>query len=134
MVNEVILFPNAEALLIAALQPKFTEQVRTTVPKGYQPGRSPAFIKLSRVGGPRRDIVTDRPMVVFQAWAGTEYEAGELGRLLSAHVYALEGTAHPLGWIGGISEVGGLQSYPDQVSGSPCYQFTTQLNLRGVAI
>lgn len=128
--TEAVVFPFIEKLLIAALKPNFAVPFSTRIPAT----RPESFVRLVRVGGPRRDLITDRPMVVFEAWAKTEDEAGELGLLLQARVFALAQTDHPLGYVRAVTEVGGLQSFPDPVSNSPRYQFTVQLDTRGVPL
>jgi hypothetical protein len=130
-VTEAVIFPNIEKLLVAYLAPLLAPvRVVTTVPAT----RPETFVLLTRVGGPRRDRITERPMVVFEAWAKTEGAAGDLGALVSAHVYALEQTDHPLGYVSAVNEVGGLQRFPDPESGTPRYQFTAQLQTRGVPL
>lgn len=128
--TQAVIFPNIEKLLIAALKPLFSVPFSTEVPAT----RPPSFVRLTRVGGPRRDVVTEQPMVVFEAWALTALAAGDLGRELQAHVFALAQTDHPTGYVRSVHEVGGLQSFPDPVSSSPRYQFTVQLQTRGVPL
>lgn len=128
---EAIIFPNIEKLLGNYLRPLAGGvSVVTKVPTQ----RPVSFVKLTRVGGPRRDLVTDSPMVVVECWAGTDYEAGELGRLIQAHAFALYQTETPDGYVRAVREVAGLQSFPDPLSGSPRYQFTVQYDTRGVPV
>lgn len=129
--TDAVIFPNVEKLLVAYLGPLLAPvRVVTKVPAT----RPETFVLLTRVGGPRRDRVTDKPMVVFEAWAKTEGDAGDLGARVAAHVYALEQTEHPLGYVRAVSEIGGLQRFPDPESGTPRYQFTAQLQTKGVPL
>jgi hypothetical protein len=91
-------------------------------------------VLLKRVGGTRRDRITDQPMVVFEAWAPDIGAAAELGANLQARVHALAQTEHPLGWVRAVREIGGLQSFPDPISKTPRFQFTAQLDTRGVPL
>jgi hypothetical protein len=129
--SEAIRFPVIEKLLIAALKPdfpglRFVTEVPSTLPA--------SFVLLKRVGGTRRDRITDQPMVVFEAWAPDIGSAAELGAELQARVYALAQTAHPLGWVRAVREIGGLQSFPDPISKTPRYQFTAMFDTRGVSL
>lgn len=129
--SEAIVFPVVEKLLIAALKPSFPGLRFVTEVPAELPAQ---FVMLTRVGGPRRDPITDQPMVVFEAWAQSKGDAAELGAELQARVFALAQTEHPLGWIRAVREVGGLQSFPDPISKTPRYQFTAQLDTRGVPL
>ncbi|WP_051432594.1 hypothetical protein [Promicromonospora kroppenstedtii] len=129
--TDAVIFPDVEALLLAYLKPLVAPvKVVTKVPAA----RPASFVKLVRVGGPRRDRVTDRPMVVFQAWGPDSVAASELARRVHAHVYALAQTSTPQGYVSAVNEVGGLQYFPDPESGQDCYQFTAQLQTRGVPL
>lgn len=129
--TEAVAFPFAERLLRDALLPSFPGlRIVTQIPTE----RPDAFVRLTRVGGPRRDLITDQPMVVVEVWGPSTGAAGDLAREVQARVFALAQTAHALGWIRAVREIGGLQSFPDPVSGSPRYQFTVQLDTRGVPL
>lgn len=129
--TDAVIFPDIEALLVAHLKPLVAPApVVTRVPAT----RPAVFLKLTRVGGPRRDLITDRPMVVFEAWATDRAAASDLGRRAEAYVFALAQTEHPLGYVRAVGEVGGLQWFPDPESGTPRFQFTAQLDTRGVPL
>lgn len=128
---EAVIFPDIEALLIGYLG---TRVAPVTVSTRVPATRPASFVKVARVGGPRRDQVTDRPMVVFQAWGPDSVAASTLARTVHAHVYALAQTDTPQGYVSAVREVGGLQYFPDPESGADCYQFTAQLQTRGVPL
>lgn len=128
--TEAIVFPVVEKLLVAYLAPLAGVPVTVRVPNP----RPASFVKLVRVGGTRRDRITDEPMVVFQCWADTESNAAKLGARIQAHVFALEQTGTPDGYVRSVHEIGGLQYFPDPESGQPTYQFTAQLQTRGVPL
>lgn len=126
---DVVVFPDVEALLVSYLGTALGVPVASRVPNP----RPVQFVRVNRVGGTRRNLVTDRPMVVVEAWAATEAEAAALGELARAHVFALAQTTVGGEWVRSVTEVGGLQSFPDPVSEAPRYQFTVQINTRGRA-
>lgn len=128
--TEAIIFPDVEALLVSALPPLIGAPVATKVPAE----RPPLFVRVTRAGGTRRDIVTDLPMVVIECWAATEGVASDLARVTRAHVFALAQTSVGSDFVRAVSEVGGLQRFPDPVSGAPRYQFTVQIQTRGVPL
>jgi hypothetical protein len=49
-------------------------------------------------------------------------------------VFALDQSEHAEGWVRKVAEVGGLQAFPDPLSGTPRYQFTAQFQTRGVPL
>lgn len=128
--SEAVIFPFAERLLRGALLEHFDVPIVTRVPRTLPP----LFIRLTRVGGTRRDQVTDQPMVVVEVWGTDEGEAGDLAREVQARVFALAQTQTAHGWVRAVREIGGLQSFPDPVSERPRYQFTVQLDTRGVPL
>lgn len=128
--TEIVVFPDVEAALVAALKPVLGVPVVTKVP----PTRPASFVRLTRVGGARLNRITDRPLVVFECWAATEDDASALARLTRAHVEALAQSFAGEAWVRAVVEVSGPQSFPDPVSGTPRYQYTAQLDTRGEAL
>jgi hypothetical protein len=128
--NEVVLFPDVEALLVRVLPERVGVDVSTKVPNP----RPASFVRVKRVGGSRPNRVTDSAIVVVECWAADDVAASDLGRLTEAHVFALAQTSHDGDFVRRVREVGGLQSFPDPVSESPRYQFTVSLDTRGVAL
>lgn len=128
--TEAIAFPDIEALLTRYLPELVGVPVVTKVPNP----RPAAFVRVTRVGGARRDRVTDQPLVVVEAWAATEPAASTLGARAQAYVYALEQTSVDGDYVRAVREAGGLQFFPDPISETPRYQFTAQLDTRGVAL
>ena len=123
--SEVIRFPSAEKLLVATLKPILGMPVVTKVPNP-RPG---TFVRLKKVGGTRRDIVTDSPMVVVECWAPTGPEADDLSQLVRGHIFALAPDT-----VRKVREIAGPQDFPDPISEHPRYQFTVQLYTRGTAL
>lgn len=125
----MILFPDVEAALVAHLGGLLAVPVSTKVPNP----RPSEFVRLRRVGGTRRDLVTESALVVFECWADDTVAASDLGRLTLAHVHEMPDVEVAGAVIRRVVEVGGLQEYPDPETGSPRYQFTVQIDTKGVA-
>lgn len=123
--SEVIVFPSAEKILVAELKARLALPVVTKVPNP----RPPTFVRLKKVGGTRRDVVTDSPMVVVECWAPTSTEADDLSQLVRAHIFALAPDT-----VRKVREVAGPQDFPDPLSENPRYQFTVQIFTRGAAL
>jgi len=121
-------FPDVEALVVAYLESRVEARVATRVPDP----RPSTFVRVTRVGGGRRDLVTDLPMVLVEAWAPDGPAAQHLGQLCRDAVFDLEQTSHGGAWVRNVSEIGGLQAFPDPLTDNPRYQFTVQLQIRGV--
>jgi hypothetical protein len=126
--TEVVVFPDVEAVLVEALPALLDVPVSTRVPNP----RPDAFVRVTRVGGSRRDRITDRALVVVEAWASTTGDAFDLGALARGQIEALTEAQH--GPLRGYEEVGGLQAFPDPDTETPRYQLTALLDLRGAAL
>jgi hypothetical protein len=89
------------------------------------------FVLLRRLGGPRRDIVTDQPQLGVECWADTEHRAQTLAQLVRALLFALRG-----GTLGGhpvyrVQEFAGPAALPDPDTSKPRYVFTHLVDIRG---
>ena len=123
--TEAIIFPDVESILISYLEPLLGVQVSTKIRDAYP------FIRINRVGGPITNLVTDLPMVVFEAWAENSVDASDLARRARAYVGALEQSDVNGAWVRRVNEVVGLMQYDDPVTETPRYTFTVQLDVRG---
>ncbi|KAM9866755.1 hypothetical protein ACIFOC_00447 [Leucobacter aridicollis] len=117
-------FINAELELIELVRAHFGTACGVEV----ESPRPAEFVQLIRVGGTSR-MLTDRPMVICFVWGATWDEAWRLAAGVKRYFHSL--TA-----LGGVPvykrvEIGGLAHAPDPVDGSPRYQFTFELRLRG---
>lgn len=127
---EVIVFADLEAELVTHLSSTLGVPVSTRVPTE----RPESFVRVTRVGGTRRDRFRDAGMVVVDCWADTSPAAAELAQLARAHVYNLP-DAEGLGvTVYRVQEVGGVMNNPDPDSSSPRYTFTAQVTYRGEAL
>jgi len=132
MSNEVIAFPDAEALAIAWLTGKLGAGV--TIATKVPATRPAKFVKVTRTGGVQRDLISDDAQLTFECWAASEIDASAICRLVRAHLKAVEGET-----VGGVfarkvTEIGGPANFPDPESASPRYQYTASVACRGVAI
>lgn len=122
---ETIVFPDVEAVLVSALSPLVSVPVSTRVPAS----RPDAFVLVRRVGGARPNLVTDRATVTVECWSTSTVEACDLSRYARAYVHTLAPDT-----VRRVVELSGPADSPDPVSGTPRYQFTVQIDTRGVAV
>lgn len=122
---ELIVFPDAEAVMVEHLPARVGVPVTTKVPAS----RPDSFLRVQRTGGSRRDRVTDRPMLTFEAWAPTETAAQDLAALAHGHLYLL--ADEQVGPVRACRDVGGPVSSPDPESDTPRYVFTVLVDMRG---
>lgn len=115
--TELVTFPDVESLCVSALNAFLTDcQASTKVPNP----RPNKLVRVSRIGGPRRNVGMDAPIVLFECWALDEPSAQELG----ARVRALISSLPEYGY-----EASGLVNNPDQETNLPRYQFQAGLFL-----
>lgn len=117
-------FINVEAELIAVVsaQARVAASVKVDRPLPAE------FVQVTRVGG-TAGMVADRPMVTFYAWGPTDRKAHDLAALVRRRIHSLTRLGDVP--VYRIREIGGLSRAPDPVDGSPRYQFTVELRLRG---
>lgn len=123
--SEAIVFPMIEQILVSELSAALGRPVSTRVPQE----RPVEFVRVVRVGGQRRNVITDRATVVIECWAGSDYDAAILCGLTRAYLFALAPDK-----VRRVSEIAGPQSFPDPISEHPRYQFTVQIDMRGAAL
>src|SRR5699024_7120990 len=130
--TEVVAFPDVEAVMVAGLAGALESRgdSATVAPK-FMDGR---HVRVSRIGGTRWNIVTDRPMLLCECYDANETDASDLARLARALVWAMPGSEVSGAWVRRVVEVSGPQSYPDPDTRLPRYQLTVQVSLRGEAI
>lgn len=128
--TEAVLFPDAEAMAVTWLNPRMAVRVATKVPNP----RPTTFIRVLRVGGTLKSLIQDSPVLVFECWAPDEIAASELARIARAHVFSMSQQTVSGSWVYGVRDVAGPQSFPDPVTDNPRYQFTVQLDTRGVPL
>lgn len=131
MTQEVIVFPDAEAVVITHLKTQIAGlQISTMVPKT----RPKRFVKVTRVGGTKIRLNADSPMLTFECWEETTKKAHDLCQLVRAHLHAMAGHEVAGEWVYRVQEVGGPAYFPDPTSDTPRYQITVMVDLKGVAL
>lgn len=109
----VLVFPDTEELLRVALAVKVSEVLGSTVPASTQvPNPRPSeFLVVRRIGGSRRDLVTDVPVIQIEAWALLESRAARIANVAQALMqWFVEINGYPVGLE---DEVTGPVPFPD---------------------
>lgn len=127
MPRPVVIFPDAVLIVIDYLRSKLPGvAVHSQVPAS----RPAEFIRVERLGGTRRTIVTDRPRIDIHCWSSSEGAAEALLSKTRAHVLAMAGKRGGT-TVYAVYEVGGPQWVPDITSGQPRYAFAVEFSTRG---
>jgi hypothetical protein len=132
---ERILFPDAAATIIGALNDQLDDFGFTSIPvRSRVPAARPAkFVLVFRTGGPRQGIVTDSAQITVEAWSNSDVEAHDLAQACRAIIGGLEGTVTGGVTIYGVDEFSGPGYLPDPASSQHRYTFTITIGVRGVA-
>lgn len=129
MTFDPVFFPDAVDLVCAYL----TEELAATVVPRVPQDRPAEFILVRRVGGVRRDIVTDEATLVVEAWAATDEAAHDLAQQARGYLHVLRGRTIEGVAVYGCAESAGPALLPDPESRSPRYTQTIVLRTRGSA-
>lgn len=109
----MLVFPDSEELFRVALGVMLLEVTGGTVP-GFTKVPNPRpteFFVVRRVGGSRRDLVTDVPVLQVEVWAKTESRADRLSQVIrSLMQWFTEVNGYA---INGTEEVTAPVSFPD---------------------
>lgn len=130
MSTELVVAPDIETALSQHFRSILASREDPAVVLTQLPEQRPnRMVLLSREGGPRRNRITDAPVVIVQCWDLIDIDACALGRLIEAAVLATDGEfiGDPGVWIEGVSIAGGLAFFPDPDTTLPRYQMTVQL-------
>lgn len=134
MAAEAIAFEDAVKVGQAGLRPALAARGETCPVVSKVPSPRPArFVRLQRVGGVRRDTVTDQPWLDVHCWAETDEASMQLAILVRALFGSMRGR-HGGATIHNTGEIGGPHPMTDQSSGRPYAAFTVWLDLRGHTI
>lgn len=132
---EVVVFPDVEGAAALFLRTALKVHGWTVTVATRVPATMPAnMVRVSRTGGTRRDLVTDRPQLTIECWAADSIKASELARLAQGLMHSAAGAEVAGVWVRSVEEVGGIQSLPDPDTNKPRYQFTVRWHVRGNAI
>ncbi|NGO68231.1 hypothetical protein [Streptomyces boncukensis] len=128
-----VVFPDAAVLVGSYLRSGLADigqpvHVGTRVPNP----RPPQFVRIERIGGMQRDLVTDRPRLDVHCWGASEEDAHDLMQLVRALLADIRG------WRGAtaydVAEAGGPNLLPDKETSSPRYALAVEISLRGRAL
>lgn len=133
MAAEVIIFPDVTQTVVNHLRARlaaagFTLTVATEVPS---PRPSP-LVMVRRVGGVKRNIATDEPLVVVDCWADSPETAHDVAQYARGLINAMPRDGVAL--VRGVTEAGGPQFFPDPVTDAPRYTQTFQIAMAGSAV
>lgn len=121
-------FRDAEALLIDHLADALPDlEVYGQVPDP-RPGR---FATINRLGGVRRNAVTDGPMVTFECWANDLGTAMDDAQDVRAEVHALVGQVLDGSPVYKVDEIGGPARLPAEDTPQDRVAFTVEVLIRG---
>lgn len=127
---EPVLFPDTVAVTVVYLRAALAVHGPVVPVVTRVPAARPArFVRLERIGGPRRDLVTDGPRLDVHCWGASEEDAHDLAQLARALLLAMPG------WHGAtvyrVEEVGGPNNLPDPESGQARFALAVELHVRG---
>jgi hypothetical protein len=129
-VKPIVQFPDAVLVTI--------EYLRSAMPEVLAYSRTPSprpdeFIRVERLGGLRRTLVTDRPRINVECWSLTEEGAEALMSRARAYVLAMSGKRGTT-TVYDVQEVSGPMWLPDAASGQPKYAFAVEFSTRGTEL
>jgi hypothetical protein len=95
------------------------------------PATRPAeFVRLTRVGGSRSNLITDRPRIVAECWSELGIAAAALASTVRALINAVAPGYAGAVWVDRVVDVG-MSFLPDPDTGIPRYVVTAELHIRG---
>ena len=124
----MVLFPDATYVVVSHLADTLAVPVYSKVPTV----RPATFVVVRRVGGVRRNEVTDEPMVTVECWASKDADAADLAALARAYVDGMAGETIEGTAVYRVTDIAGPAYLPDPESDMPRYTFTFQAAMRGV--
>lgn len=134
MASPVVLFPDAVDVVTGYLATELASRAESAPVHSQIPSTRPSrFVLVRRVGGPRRDLVTDLPLLTVEAWGEDEGDAIDLLGLCRGLIGALRGSVQSGVTVYRVNEVGGPGWLPDPVSDHPRFTLTVEIGMRGVA-
>lgn len=135
MTVPAVLFPDAAALLIGYLRDQLTDRGDSTAVGQKTPNPRPdQFVTIHRVGGPRRSVVADAPLLAVECWATNDPDAHDLAQLARALLHTARGRSIDGVAVYRIAEAAGPVNLPDPLSQQSRYTFTLEVALRGAAL
>lgn len=134
--SEVVLFPDAEAAVIAELTARLEAAGDAARVVGTTPDVRPdRYVRVIRTGGPASAFWMDNAQITIEAWDVDEDAAIDLAQWCRAWIWA----ASRAGELNGVpfhnlQEFGGPARLPDPQTGQYRYTLTVAIELRGSAL
>lgn len=125
--NDLVVFPDAAALVAGHLATSLGVSTAGKVPNP----RPEEFIVVRRVGGPRRNVVTDEATLTVECWSDSDEAAHDLAQLARATIHQMVGEMFDDTPVYRVTEFSGPVHLPDPTSTQPRYTFTVAVAMRG---
>ena len=126
---EVLAAPDIEGMVVQFLNAQYALR-GDTARAATEYHERPRTVRVGRVGGARKNVAVDAPMVLVECWADDGVEASGLGLLTRALVWSMPRHKFATATIYRVYETGGLQSFPDPSTAQPRYQFIATIECR----
>lgn len=124
-----LLFPDATAVVIDALDADLADPVHAKVP-ATRPAR---FYRVLRTGGPRRNLVVDGAQITVESWAESDEDAQGMAQEARGILHTLPGQVIGDVLVCRVDELSGPANLPDPLSDQPRYTQSFSVALRGSA-
>lgn len=141
MSNEVIVFPDAETLIVRYLNTAFLSYGGYTSPllKAYTKvpkTRPDRFVKILRVGGTQKSLVQDTPTLAVESWSTNVIEAANIAQLVRGLLHAIDTVTYQTVTYQFYrpQEFSGPANLPDPDSAQERYTQTFSVGVRGSAL
>lgn len=114
------------------------EYIRTVIPGTLVCSRIPSplpgeFVRVERIGGLRKSLVTDRPRINVECWGATEKASQDLMADVRGYVLVMAGKRGDT-TVYDVEEVSGPMWLPDSATSHPRYAFAVEFSARGSAL
>jgi hypothetical protein len=131
MTSPYVTFADAAHLVVDRIRQSVDPGVvvATRVPKQWPD----LLIVVRRIGGPRRNLVTDEPLLSIEAWAPNEEDAVDLIEEARGLIHSLRGQTMDGVAVYRITEAAGPAMLPDPLSNVPRCVLTISVAMRGTA-
>ena len=126
---EILQAPDIEGMVVQFLNAQFALRGDTARAATRYVER-PRTVRVGRIGGPRKNLVVDAPMVLVECWADDSVGASELATLTRSLVWSMPQRNFSTATVYRVFETGGLQSFPDPSTNQPRYQFIATIECR----
>lgn len=132
MTTPRVAFPDVVEVLVGWLRDELELYALGATVVARIPNPRPArMVFVRRIGGVRRDIVTDEPTLTVEAWAPTDADAYDLCQAARTIVHDARGRVLSGVRVARVTELAGPASLPDPDSDLPRYTVTVTVAVRG---